>query len=189
MAATPLLGIPLPVSSGTDQVPTDMATALDAVEKNLVQIFASSSARTAAFTAAGYSPSQGMLSYLISPGQFQVYNGSAWVVDKNLSKAGGQGGMVGTYAGQPLIYESGAIAVTTGSGGVFTFNFATAFPTGLLSCVVSGGNTGVIAIAAAFGSSTLSTYSGIMYGTTVTSGALTPVGAGTANIVYAAAGW
>jgi hypothetical protein len=44
-----------------------------------VMVFASSAARTTAFTAASLSPSEGMVSYLQDTNEVQVYNGSSWV--------------------------------------------------------------------------------------------------------------
>ena len=60
-----------------------------------VMVFASSAARTSAFTAASLSPSEGMVSYLSDVNQLQVYDGSSWVTPMNAQTAGGQ--LTGTY--------------------------------------------------------------------------------------------
>ena len=44
-----------------------------------VMTFDSDAARTSAFTAAGLSPAEGMVSYLKDTNEVQVYNGSAWI--------------------------------------------------------------------------------------------------------------
>ena len=44
-----------------------------------VMVFASSAARTSAFTTAGVTITEGMVTYLLDVNAFQVYNGTAWV--------------------------------------------------------------------------------------------------------------
>ena len=44
-----------------------------------VMVFASSAARTSAFTAAGVTITEGMVTYLLDVNAFQVYNGTVWV--------------------------------------------------------------------------------------------------------------
>lgn len=44
-----------------------------------VMVFASSAARTSAFTAASISPSAGMMSYLLDLGQMQIFDGAQWL--------------------------------------------------------------------------------------------------------------
>lgn len=82
--ATPLNGHPEWVASSVDG-PGQTAAALRSVEKSTVLRFASATARSNAFTAAGVTPVAGMVSALDdSPGALWVHNGTGW--DK-LSKA------------------------------------------------------------------------------------------------------
>lgn len=143
MAGTPLLGIPLPVSSGTDQVPTDMATALDVVEKAVVMTFATASARTSAFTAASITPVAGMLSWLTSPGRYEQYSGSAWIpLIGHLALPIGTSALVGTNwdgVSTTFTYQGSAVC-TVGGSAIFNFTLANPFSNGLLQVLIAPGD-------------------------------------------------
>lgn len=75
MATTsPLLAVPLPVSTDTDQVPADLMTAFSFAEKFSVGRFPSVAARSAAIP----SPVAGMVSYVTTDGWHTYYDGSIW---------------------------------------------------------------------------------------------------------------
>lgn len=74
MATTPILGITLPASGATDQVPADMMTAFTAAEKFFVGRFASAADRDAKIT----SPVAGMTCWLDAPGDWYDFSAAAW---------------------------------------------------------------------------------------------------------------
>lgn len=74
MATTPILGLPLPNSSSTDQVPADLLTLMTAAEKFFVGSFADASTRAALIT----SPTAGILSYNLGTARYEYYDGSIW---------------------------------------------------------------------------------------------------------------
>lgn len=78
MAATPLQGLVIPVSSDPPNGPSQMSALAVSVESKLVQVYASSGARTSAFTAAGISPSAGMLSNITGTKRFEGHDGTSW---------------------------------------------------------------------------------------------------------------
>lgn len=75
MATSPILGLPLPNSGGTDQVPADLMTLVTAAEKTFVGAFATTSARDTKITA----PTAGMVAYTTAGDCFWYYSQSgAW---------------------------------------------------------------------------------------------------------------
>lgn len=78
MATTLLQALPYPASSAAANVPVDIQALAVAMESKGVQVYASSGARTSAFTAAGISPAAGMLSYITGTKRFEVYDGTQW---------------------------------------------------------------------------------------------------------------
>lgn len=96
MATTsPQLAIPLPVSTDTDQVPTDLMTAFSYAEKYFVGRYASAAARGAAIP----SPVAGMTSYVTADGYPTWYDGTIW---RPFS-----GQLVGTFTGTPVAGSGG----------------------------------------------------------------------------------
>lgn len=78
MPNTALQTLPYPASTASPNVPADLQTLALATEKKLVQVYASAAARTSAFTSAGVTPTDGMLSYLQDVDRYDTYDGSAW---------------------------------------------------------------------------------------------------------------
>jgi hypothetical protein len=76
VATSPVLGLPLPNSTSTDQVPADLLTYSSAAELYFVGRFANSSTRDTKIT----SPTGGMVAWLVSPGKFVYYDATlgAW---------------------------------------------------------------------------------------------------------------
>lgn len=73
---TPLIAATIPVASGTDQVPADLATALDTFELFVIPRFSSVTAANTAYTASGYTLADGMERWIVGSGK-QRYNGTA----------------------------------------------------------------------------------------------------------------
>lgn len=78
MPNTLLQALPYPASTAIPDVPADVQALGVAVESKLVQVYASSGARTSAFTAAGISPGAGMLSNLTGTKRFEGHDGTQW---------------------------------------------------------------------------------------------------------------
>lgn len=78
MATTLLQALPYPASSAAANVPADVQALGVAVESKVVQVYASSAARTAAFTAAGISPGAGMASVLTGTKRLELHDGTRW---------------------------------------------------------------------------------------------------------------
>lgn len=80
-STTALQGLPYPVgSTDAPDGPAQIQALAIAVEKKLAMIFATASARTAAFTAASLSPTEGMRSWLQDKNRFEFFSaGSLWV--------------------------------------------------------------------------------------------------------------
>lgn len=75
MATTsPMLSLPLPTSTDTDQVPADLLTLSTAAEKFMVGRFPSAAARTALIP----SPIRGMVSWVDADGYPTYYDGAIW---------------------------------------------------------------------------------------------------------------
>lgn len=189
MANTPLTSIPLPVAGGTDQVPTDLATALKFVEQHIVMTFATASARTTAFTGAGITPVAGMLSYLTTPGRYERYSGSAWVALIQSTLSPDVSAIKGTnWDGvSPLINYRGRAQIVVGASSQFTVNLPAAFPNGLLTAALSAGdNASVLGfVVPVIGNHTLSSLGGGAF--TQSAGG---VGSGSSIVVnYDAIGW
>lgn len=79
MGTTPLQGFRYPESTDNNDVPTDMAELATDAERRSIQIYSSAAARTAAFTAAGISPTEGMMSYLQDVNRLEQYDGTNWI--------------------------------------------------------------------------------------------------------------
>jgi hypothetical protein len=78
MATTALQAFPYPAGSDSPAGMTQILALATAVEKTVVMVFASAAARTSAFSAAGVSPTEGMLSWLSDSNWFEFYDGSNW---------------------------------------------------------------------------------------------------------------
>lgn len=75
MATTsPVLALPLPTATDTDQVPADLMTLVTAAEKFMVGRFASTAARTAKIPA----PVRGMVSWVDADAYHTYYDGAIW---------------------------------------------------------------------------------------------------------------
>ncbi len=79
MSAADLQSLPYPSASDPDNVPLDLKALADAVAPGMVLTFASSAARTSAFTAAGVSPSERMLAWLADVNLYEYYDGTNWL--------------------------------------------------------------------------------------------------------------
>jgi hypothetical protein len=77
MASTNLQALPYPAATAVPNVPVDIQALAVAIEPKLNMRFATAAARTSAFSAAGISPAQGMLSYRDDAGYWEYYNASA----------------------------------------------------------------------------------------------------------------
>jgi hypothetical protein len=100
------------------------------VERRVVQVYASSAARTSAFTAAGISPTEGMLCWLQDIDVFERHDGTSWLrLDWNTSwgVVGGQSYLgsgnlaIGVISEGYVNMNSGA--VTTIAGRRYRLNF------------------------------------------------------------------
>lgn len=78
MATTLLQALPYPASSAAANVPLDVQALAVSMESKGVQVYASSGARTSAFTAATLSPAAGMTSYLTGTKRMEIYDGTQW---------------------------------------------------------------------------------------------------------------
>lgn len=105
MATSPVLGIPLPNGTSTDQVPADLVTAFTAAELFWVGRFTSATTRDTKITA----PVAGMVAFLTSPGKFTYYDGilGAWADLLNPNAWD-------TWT--PTLQSSGGTAFTLGTG-------------------------------------------------------------------------
>lgn len=77
-STTNLQGLPYPVGTDAPDGPGQILAAVQAVEKKSVQVYASASARAAAFTTAGVTPTEGMTSFLQDVNRLETYTGSYW---------------------------------------------------------------------------------------------------------------
>lgn len=71
---TPYQALPVPVDADDPNIPADMMSLAVAIEKRLVQQYASVAARSAANT----TPSEGQFSYIATDDTFWYYNGTTW---------------------------------------------------------------------------------------------------------------
>lgn len=78
MPTTPLQGLTVPAASDPPNGPSQMTALAASAESKLVQVYATSSARTAAFAAAGISAAAGMLSVITGTKRVEVYDGAQW---------------------------------------------------------------------------------------------------------------
>jgi hypothetical protein len=78
MATTALQALPYPVGSDTPAGMTQILALANAVEKTVVQVYASAAARTSAFSAAGVTPTEGMLSWLSDSNWYEFHDGTNW---------------------------------------------------------------------------------------------------------------
>jgi hypothetical protein len=79
MANTPFQTLPYPAGSDSPAGHTQILNLAKAIEKKAVLVFASSAARTTAYSNASYSPTEGQFCWLQDLNHFEYYNGSAWV--------------------------------------------------------------------------------------------------------------
>lgn len=77
MATTPLQGLTIPAGTDIPNGPVQIAALGTSLEPKLNMRFATAAARTSAFSAAGISPTQGMLSYRDDAGYWEYYNATA----------------------------------------------------------------------------------------------------------------
>lgn len=77
MATTSLQALPYPAASAAPNVPADIQALAVGIESKLPMVFATAAARTSAFTAAGISPTAGMLSYRNDAGYWEYWNAGA----------------------------------------------------------------------------------------------------------------
>jgi hypothetical protein len=78
-STTTLQGLPYPVgSTDAPDGPAQILALAQAVEKKAVMVFASSAARTSAFSAAGVTATEGMLCWLQDVNRYEYYTGAAW---------------------------------------------------------------------------------------------------------------
>lgn len=124
--SSPLMLYPYPLT--TDQAaPAGIQTLLQAVEKQVVAVFADAATRDSRWTAAT-GLANGAMCFLISTGELQLRSGGAWVV------IGGRGAAYATAAGTGT-YSLAGIGSTT---------IAVTFPAGRFSIapiVVASGET------------------------------------------------
>lgn len=108
MATSPVLGLPLPSSGGTDQVPADLLTLMTAAELFFVGRFANAAARDTKIPSG--SRVGGMVAWLTSPGKFTYYDAilAAWADLMNPNAWD-------TWT--PTMHNSSSSAVAVGSGG------------------------------------------------------------------------
>ena len=78
MANEQLQGAPYPVSTDAPDGPAQILALASWARLRVVQVYASAAARTAAFSAAVVTPTDGMVSYLQDTDLFEEYNGSSW---------------------------------------------------------------------------------------------------------------
>lgn len=78
MPTEALQGGPYPAGTAAPNVPSDMQAIVTWAANRSVMRFASSSARSSAFTAAGVSPVAGMLAWMSDSGWYEKYTGSTW---------------------------------------------------------------------------------------------------------------
>jgi hypothetical protein len=77
VATTPLQGLTVPAGTDAPNGPVQLAALGASLEPKLNMRFATAAARTSAFSAAGISPAQGMLSYRDDAGYWEYYNATA----------------------------------------------------------------------------------------------------------------
>lgn len=78
MAVTLLQGLTVPAASDPPNGPSQMSALAVSAESKLLQVYASSGARTSAFTAASLSPAAGMGSYLTGTKRMELHDGTQW---------------------------------------------------------------------------------------------------------------
>lgn len=161
MATEPLQAAPYAVGTDAPDGPTQLLALANWARLKVVQVYATSAARTAAFTAAGVSPTEGMLSWLQDINRYERHDGTRWVplgaqaCGVRLERAAVQS--VGQSAVGAItwdtersdtdnIWSSGAvITIPTGLGGVWAASFTTSSnATGrqFLQCDVTGNPAG-----------------------------------------------
>lgn len=151
MATTsPLLRIPLPQSTDTDQVPADLLTQTAAAETYWVGRFASAAERTTYLTAASLGTGiRGMLSWVDAPGRYETHAGTGWAPLIESTLQTDAFALTGTnWDGiTPLRRISQRSAVTVGASGLFTVALSPAYPNGLLWASISlADNTGGVGL-------------------------------------------
>lgn len=77
-SVTNLQGLPYPVGTDAPDGPGQILASMQAAEKKAVQVYSSAAARTAAFTSAGVSPTEGMTSFLQDVNRLETYTGTYW---------------------------------------------------------------------------------------------------------------
>lgn len=165
MATTLLQALPYPASSAAANVPADIQALGVAVESKTVQVYASSGARTSAFTAAGISPGAGMFSYLTGTKRCEPHDGTQWahmpgqilgyhkrITGKTFLAAGAELGVVrlnsvALLGGYRYKVMSSPLCISTVSGetGKSNLRYSTSGTAGttdtILGCVESNTNT------------------------------------------------
>lgn len=71
---TPIQALPVPVDADDPNIPGDILSLALAIEKKLVQSFASIAARSSA----NPTPAEGQFSYIATDDTFWYYNGTTW---------------------------------------------------------------------------------------------------------------
>lgn len=148
MATSPILGLTLPNTTSTDQVPADLMTVFTAAEKFFVGSFASSSTRDTKIP----TPVGGMVAWLVSPGKYTYYdailagwrdlmNPNAWTTfTPTLQTSGGTAFTLGGGSTQIGRYQQ--IGKTVNFQCTWNFGTAVAGPGGGLVFVLPPGLPG-----------------------------------------------
>lgn len=141
MATEPLQAAPYPVGTDAPDGPAQILSLASWARRQVVQVYSSATARTAAFTAAGISATEGMLSWLQDVDRYERHNGTRWVplgaanagfrLERAAAQAVGQLA-VGSItwdterADSDSFWTSGAVlTIPTGLGGVYAVSFTT----------------------------------------------------------------
>jgi hypothetical protein len=121
---SPLLAISYPVATDAAS-PAGVQTSIQQLEKYLVGVFASTTARDTAWTAAGGAQA-GALAYITGTGELQLRTGSAWVV----------------IGGRPAPYAVAAGTAAYALNAVSSITVTITFPSGRFSLapIVFAGN-------------------------------------------------
>lgn len=159
MANTPLASLPYPALGDDPDIPSDIQALALAAEKQLVLVFADTTARDAAITA----PAAGMLAFLTGKKWLTEYDGSNWIVISALGKIGctatrasnlsmGAGALTAvTWTAETVDTDgfitptSSTVTVPTGLGGLYAVTFTATFASSVTGCYArmlrNGGST------------------------------------------------